>query len=140
MHVRAMLPLLRMFERLCEIAHECNTRIALEWPAGCLYWKRRDVRALIQRFDLKIVKFHGCALNLRSIKKNKKGQLVMKPWKIATDCDEIIEKFSTKLCTRNHEHAHCRGTEAKGSEDYSYDYVSCLHDAFRKHVNKPGYD
>ncbi len=89
---------------------------------------------LIKTFDLKFVKFHGCALNVKSVKPSSFGMRMFKPWKIATDCDEIIHAFQSKLCTRDHDHAQCRGVDAKKSEDYSYDYVACLHEAFKKHV------
>ena len=122
------------FERLCELARACDTYIAIEWPSGCTYWKNRDVRALISKYDLKPVKFHGCALNVRAEAGPDKGKLLKKPWTIYTDCPQVNRVFSNKLCQRNHDHAECRGIVAKTSEDYSDDYVACLHRAFRNAV------
>ena len=47
-HVAAMLPLLRFFERLCALADRCQNFICLERPAGCSYWKRKDIQRIIQ--------------------------------------------------------------------------------------------
>ena len=122
----------KTFEVLCQIARACNTYIAIEWPTGCTYWKRSEVKALIRKYNLIPVKFHGCALNLKVTSGKFKGKALKKPWTIYTDCPNVREAFQTKLCQRNHDHAECRGEIAKESESYSSDYVACLDGAFRR--------
>ena len=118
--------------KLCSVAFACGTYIAIEWPTGCTYWKNKEVKALIHRYDLEPVRFHGCALNLKVTKGKFKGKFLKKPWTIFTDCPNVREAFQNKLCQRNHDHAECRGEVAKSSESYSADYVACLHGAFRR--------
>ena len=125
----------KTFEILCQIARHCGAYIAIEWPTGCTYWKNKEVRDLINRYGLRPVKFHGCALNLKVEKGKFKGKYLKKPWTIYTDCPNVLETFQNKLCQRNHDHAECRGEVARNSENYSADYVSCLHSAFRRAVN-----
>ena len=122
------------FEGLCSVAHACGTYIAIEWPTGCTYWKNKEVRALIERYNLQPVKFHGCALNLKVTKGKYKGKYLKKPWTIYTDCPNVRDIFANKLCQRNHDHAECRGEVCKNTEGYTADYVACLHTAFRKAV------
>ena len=123
------------FETLCSVARACGTYIAIEWPTGCTYWKAKKVRALIERYDLVPVKFHGCALNMKVESGKFKGMYLKKPWTIYTDCPNVREIFQNKLCQRNHDHAECRGEVAKNTESYSADYVACLHGAFKRAVN-----
>ncbi len=125
-HVAAMIPLLRTFERLCALADRCNNFICLEWPAGCSYWKRKDVQRLIQTYNLTVVKFNGCKLKLT----DPKGNLLAKPWKIATNCPGIVERFHKLKCTRDHEHAENNGKTLKLTEDYTYDFVRLVHEGF----------
>ena len=120
------------FEKLCSVAHACGTYIAIEWPSGCTYWKNKEVKALIERYNLQPVKFHGCALNLKVTTGKHKGKFLKKPWTIYTDCPNVRDVFVNKLCQRNHEHAECRGEVCKNTESYSPDYVACLHTAFKK--------
>ncbi len=118
------------FEKVCKIANECGTLIALEWPTGCIYWKQRDVMKLINDYGLRRVNFHGCALGVKSILPQTKGMPIKKPWTIFTNCDEIVKGFEGKLCSKDHEHAECRGKDAKHTETYSSEFASILHRAF----------
>jgi hypothetical protein len=133
-HRKLFAQLLDTFAKLCQVARECGAFIAIEWPTGCSYWKHADVRKIIVSYGLHAVKFHGCALNVRAESGPDKGKRLKKPWTIYTDCPHIREIFQTKLCQRDHEHAECRGATCKKSEDYSADYVACLHRAFQRAV------
>ena len=134
-HRKLFEKLFQTFIKLCEVARECGTFIAIEWPTGCTYWKNSRVRELIQRYGLRPVKFHGCALNVRATSGPDKGKRLKKPWTIFTDCPYVVDIFSNKLCQRDHDHAECRGKVCKESEDYSADYVACLHRAFKRAVD-----
>jgi hypothetical protein len=101
----------------------------MEWPNGCSYWKRKDVRALISKHRLKPVTFHGCALGLASIVKATLGLPIKKPWRILTNCDEIVEVFVDKICPGCEEHVTCRGIDANNSENYTPLYVASRHEA-----------
>ena len=125
----------KTFEVLCQVARECGAYIAIEWPTGCTYWKASEVRALIKKYGLRPVKFHGCALNMRVTSGKHAGKYLKKPWTIFTDCPNVRQAFESKLCQRNHDHAECRGQAAKQSESYSSDYVACLHGAFKRAVD-----
>jgi hypothetical protein len=129
-HVKAMIELLHVFEALCNIAMNSGCLICIEWPTGCVYWRRRDVKALINRYNLVGVKFHGCALGLTGIS----GGPMFKPWKVMTNCPNIIKSFETVRCHRRHQHEIVAGANTKSSEGYTVDFVAKLHDAFREAV------
>ena len=126
-HIKEMLPLLRIFESLCHIAKDSNCKICMEWPTGCTYWSRDDVKSVIKRFDLIKVNFHGCALGLTGIE----GGPLFKPWTFATDCPEIINIFQHVRCSRTHEHESVAGRNTKSTENYTIDFAAKIHDAFR---------
>ena len=127
-HVLAMIPLLRTFERLCAIAQKCGNFICLEWPAGCAYWRRRDVQRLIEQYGLTVVRFNGCRLQIT----DPEGRPLAKPWKLATNCPGIIKRFQDLKCRGDHVHAANRGETLKATEDYSYEFVRLIHDGFRE--------
>jgi hypothetical protein len=68
--------------------------------------------------------------------KSRTGKPILKPWKIASTLDELIQGFSKYRCDKTHEHAQCRGTDAKVSEAYSPAFAKIVHRAFRKHVQE----
>ena len=125
-HIANMLPLLRTFEKLCALADRCDNFICLEWPAGCAYWKRKDVQRLIETYNLTVVKFNGCRLKLT----DSSGNLLAKPWKLATNCPGIIKRFTGLKCLRDHEHGENNGKTLKETENYTYDFVRLIHEGF----------
>ena len=127
-----MTPLLRNFERLCAIARACSNFICLEWPAGCSYWKRKDVQRLIETFGLTVVRSNGCRVKLT----DSDGNLLAKPWKFATDCPGIIKTFSNLKCQGGHSHGVTEGKSIKMIEDYTYDMVRLIHQGFLASVDR----
>ena len=61
-HVRKMIPLFKNFEQLCLLASATGCYICMEWPAGCMCWKRKDVVRFIELHGLATVKFNGCSV------------------------------------------------------------------------------
>ena len=89
---------------------------------------------LIHRYDLEVVKFDGCALGLKSIVRSTLHAPIRKPWRIATNCPEIIRGFGNKICNKGHAHVPCDGENTKVSECYTPMYVKCLHDSFEQAI------
>ena len=58
------------FEKVCQTAEEGDF-IVLEWPTACTYWGTDQVKAFIERYALKPVKFHGCMLGITARKSGK---------------------------------------------------------------------
>jgi hypothetical protein len=135
-HIRLMQRLFRAFEQLCYIAIACGCYIAIEWPDGCSYWRRKDVRRLISICNLKPVCFHGCALGVVSRRPVTLGMPIKKPWRILTNCESILDTFHDKTCPGCAAHAPCRGTDAKATGEYSPEFARLLHTAFRSAVTK----
>jgi len=126
----------RMFRRIVHLslrARAVGARIAMEWPAACIYWRLHIVRSFIRKFGLDTVTFHGCALGLTSIGTQTKGMPIKKPWKIASDCPEIIVDFRKQQCDGSHVHARCQGADTPASESYTPKYAQVLHLAHRRH-------
>ena len=132
-HVRNMVPLFRNFAQLCLLASATGCYIHMEWPAGCVCWKRKDVVRFIEFHGLVTVKFNGCSVGLT----NARGELLSKPWRIVTNCRQVVKAFQDLKCTRDHNHAVTSGSAAKSSENYTVDFVKRLHEAFNLAVSNP---
>jgi len=111
---------------------ERGGHVAVEWPASCAYWSWDCVKEFASEVGLKFVRFDGCALGVVSLKT---GLPIRKPWKVATTSDFIVNAFSGRLCTGDHEHTTCRGADAKNSENYSPLFADLVHGALREHSN-----
>ena len=124
----------RAFEKVVEVAAACGALIAIEWPQGCTYWKEKKVKDLINRVGLKPVTFHGCQLGIESINPATEGMPIKKPWTIYTNCEGILKRFIKYQCDGSHEHAECRGVDAKNTENYSEKFVQLVHQGFSEGV------
>ena len=136
-HQKRMLKHKKLFDalfanvlKLCESVRENGGNIVLEWPDGNDYWKKPEVIAFIRKFNLEAVSFHGCALGLKSLA----GIPMLKPWKIVTDCPEIVKAFTGCKCTKDHDHQTVRGEEAKRSANYTTVMAKKFHRAWAKHI------
>jgi hypothetical protein len=73
------------------------------------------VKDFINEHNLKFVRFDGCVLGIKS----RSGKPILKPWKVASTLDELVQGFGKYRCDQKHDHAQCRGADAKLSEAYS---------------------
>ena len=112
-HLTKFRELWRTFSTVARMAKAKGTPIAIEWPRGCDYWSWPEVSSLIQELRLKMVNFEGCALGLTSVVT---GLPIKKPWRIATDCNHIIEAFWNCRCSGTCEHSPCAGRDTKRTE------------------------
>ena len=78
--------------RAADIVKKSNGIIALELPTHCAYWKTYAMRNFIERFQLELVNFNGCSFNLRAKFGPLKGQLISKPWTVATDSGCVVRE------------------------------------------------
>ena len=105
-------------------ALESGGHIAIEWPASCAYWGWDDVRDFIDKHGLSVVRIDGCALGVKS---PRTGIPIRKPWKIATSSKVMCASMAGFRCDGSHEHAQCRGADAKATEDYSDEMAAVIH-------------
>jgi len=105
-----------------------NPKIAIEWPAHCIYWKFDRVEKFSGKHQLIRVTFDGCMVGIV----DKEGVPIKKPWAIQTDCDSIVIAFDGLSCDGNHTHVQGRGTDLKETEaeSYSYQMTDLIHQAF----------
>ena len=129
-HVRLLRQLLAVLEEFVDTWIRHGTYIAIEWPRDCTYWKRNDVISLINRLQLKEANFHGCYFGLTSV--IDPSRFMKKPWKLLTNCEPLYRAFNGCLCPKTHEHAECRGKDAKASENYNEHIVKLIHKSFRQ--------
>ena len=114
------------FVELVNILRKFNPLIAIEWPRNCVYWKWTSVERFIARAGLTGVNFDGCALGI----KHENGLPIMKPWKVMTNCPELITALGKYKCPANHTHAEGRGESLKRTESYTWKMVDVIHGAF----------
>jgi hypothetical protein len=129
-HVRLVNQLLQVLKDFVDIwlGHKCY--IAIEWPRDCTYWKRRDVIELSERMQFREANFHGCFFGVMS--KIEPDKFLKKPWKLLTNCEPLFHAFDGCLCPKSHEHAECRGKDAKNSEQYNEQIVKLIHKAWKR--------
>ena len=120
------------------VADECAAKggkIAIEWPKGCLYWRYREVKKLLERHGLKKHSFHGCMYGLVSIRPKFKGMPIQKAWTIATNVPELREYLNKQCNHERKEHCECRGLDAHASENYTPEVADAVHGAWKKHCH-----
>ena len=103
-----------------------SPKIAIEWPAHCIYWKFDRVEKFCGKHQLIRVTFDGCMVGIV----NKEGEPIKKPWAIQTDCDSIVTAFDGLSCDGSHNHVQGRGHDLKETESYSYQMTDMIHQAF----------
>ena len=103
-----------------------SPKIAIEWPAHCIYWKFDRVEKFCGKHQLIRVTFDGCMVGIV----NKDGESIKKPWAIQTDCDSIVTAFDGLSCDGSHNHVQGRGHDLKETESYSFQMTDMIHRAF----------
>ena len=103
-----------------------SPKIAIEWPAHCVYWKFERVEKFCDKHQLIQVSFDGCMVGIV----NKEGVSIKKPWAIKTDCDAIVTAFDGLSCDGSHDHVQGRGHDLKETESYSFQMTDMIHQAF----------
>ena len=81
-----------------------NPKIAIEWPAHCIYWKFDRVEKFCGKHQLIRVTFDGRIVGIV----DKEGVPIKKPWAIQTDCDSIVVAFDGLSCDGSHTHVQGR--------------------------------
>ena len=114
-HVKLFNNLWHNFEILARQAHKVGNPVAIEWPSGCSYWQFPKVKGLLKELDLEYVDFHGCMLGLKSVVD---GKPILKPWRLATNCPNLIDKFRNLKCKGRKEHRPCAGRDTKIHEGW----------------------
>jgi hypothetical protein len=127
-HVELFEKLFEAWCRLATVAVKQGFILAFEWPRWCALWQQQRVTDMLRNFGLHFAQFDGCAMNLRSAK----GNLMYKPWSIATDSIEIHNELDGKLCSTLPPHAHqpVQGEETKGTENYTWMMCDYIHAGF----------
>ena len=104
--------------------------VAIEWPTSCSYWRFREVRAFIQKHDLKKVKIHGCALGAASAS----GIPIMKPWTICTSMPSLVDGLKSYRCSGDHDHEIIAGSkQSSRSAVYPPLLAKVVHGIFGRH-------
>ena len=71
------------FVKVAEAAKRNRAIVCIEWPKGCDYWKRNDVRRLMLKFGFVTSDFNGCMFGLTAKSPGKRGKPISKPWRLA---------------------------------------------------------
>ena len=130
-------------EKVIKEAREVGACVANEWPTPCSYWRREEVRRLVELYKLEKTTFHGCQYGLVSIRKATLGMPILKSWTVATNCFPLTQELN-RTCLGDYQkgyhdeftrHAICEGDDTKRSEEYTDEIVQCVHRTHRTHLN-----
>ena len=103
--------------RAVRLLHEADVEveIAYEWPRTASGRKEPEIqKALMEMGATSVCEFDGCRYGLV----DQAGLPVMKPWKVQTSMQRLVEPLSLR-CDRTHEHGECRGRMAVRSGLYT---------------------
>ena len=129
-------------DQLINFAVPYNSRVAIEWPDSCLYWNDGKVTSVLYQSKLRQVMFHGCMFGLTSIKQSTYGRPIVKPWRVATNCDELLKVLkrrcpgnrTTNACANGVTHVRCAGKDTKYTEGYTDELACTVLNAFHSHI------
>ena len=87
-----------------------------------MYWKRRQVKAALNRWSCKSYALDGCMYGQISQAARTKGSPLRKPWTIAS----------------SHTHVPTQGTDTRLTEEYTPQLATAIHDCWRIYCADPG--
>lgn len=118
MHIKEYLGLCKIFGIISrEVAAE-GWIIAIEWPAPCRYWRRKEVAKLKKDLDLRTAHCRGCAMGLV----DDANLPIAKPWHISTNGPVLWQTMNAQRCPGkpvHNRHSGCQGKYAKRPETYT---------------------
>ena len=88
----------------------------------------------MKRFGLQQVDFDGCMYGLRSHAACTRGQLLVKPWTVSTDCSDL--QRLCRVCNHDRDlepHVRTQGPDTKLSESYTDELALAIHDHWLCH-------
>ena len=121
-------------------AGACGDRMA---PKLSVLDPPRRTRGAVQpRYALRECSFHGCQFGLVSCNRRSLGVPILKPWKVVSNCPELLRALNRKCehYRRNgtHDgvllHAPCQGLDTQLTENYIDDLVITIHRAHACYV------
>jgi hypothetical protein len=119
------------FLRVARVVQEDPDHIiAYEWPAYCRGWDNPTVIKMIQELQLREVRLDGCQVGVQT----KDGQPILKPWKIMTNSQKLIEALRCKICPRNHVHHPCAGQYTEQTGFYPKKMARIIIKAFAEEI------
>ena len=109
-------------------------QIAIEWPRACRYWHERSVKSFLAKHAMHLNKLDGCMYNLRSVCPSTHGQLLRKPWTIASTSTSFSRLC--RLCDHDRSvepHTPTQGKDTRIGEGYTPELVKEIHIAWELH-------
>ena len=96
MHIREYSSLWKNFETLAREVTGWGWSVAIEWPASCRYWRRKEVAKLQKDLDLRTAQCRGCAMGLV----DDANLPIAKPWHISINDPIIWQAMDAQKCPR----------------------------------------
>ncbi len=137
-HQRLFRQLWRSFVKVAEHAISKGAQVYMELPRYCVYWTWRGVRSFLTRHGFHYAEFDGCMYSLTAGASGAgtagggygSGAFIKKPWRIAC-INSCLHTMLTAKCNRLHEHEHCRGKLAVGTQQYTHKICKIVHKCVR---------
>ena len=136
-HSKKFRKLWKAFVKLASIARSRGVRVFIEWPRGCAHWKDSRVSRFLVKHGFRYADFDGCMYGLVAESGPNMGEPINKPWRVACVNSSLPDVLNRK-CSHEHKHAPCAGSLTKGTEGYTDEIVSVVHESFTKDVLATG--
>ena len=65
------------------------------------------------------------------------GKPILKPWRLATNCPNLINKFRNLKCKGHKEHRPCEGRDIKITQEYTDKFVQLVHEGWHEYCTMP---
>ena len=98
----------------------------MEWPRNCAYWNDSRVVSFTGKHNLMSTSLDGCAYGMTVSSINDRSpteEYVMKPWRIASNCLQILAALSQK-CICSYPHRIIEGSMTHNSAYYPVMFVN----------------
>ena len=137
-HWKIFRALWNAFYHVAEACLLSGGQVAWEWPRSCMYWRRQQVKAAVNRWSCRTYALDGCMYGLVSRAMHTAGTPLKKPWMIATTCPTFQRLCRT--CDGSHAHTPTQGSDTRLTEGYTPQLATAIHDCWRMYCSKHSHD
>ena len=107
--------LIAAFLQIARANKRAGGTTSFEWPKTATGWKQGIVEQMIEEVGMSTAVTDGCSVGVTS---HKTGEPMLKQWRFETDCETLREKLAKQVCSGDHKHYPCEGSETKRSGKY----------------------
>ena len=107
--------LIAAFLQIARANKQAGGTSSFEWPKTATGWSQAIVQQMIEEIGMSTAITDGCSVGVVS---HKTGEPMLKQWRFETDSETLREKLAKQVCSRDHKHYPCEGSETTRSGKY----------------------